>query len=134
MLPFVLMPQVCWPPAVIAVNVAVGALSWPKELSPQHVTVPSIRSAQVWLLPTATLANGPVGGVEFPARSLPQQVRLPVGRTAQEWLPPASSTPFVSAAAVAIDGATATFAAPAGAGVVSRPSPSRKADRAERAK
>jgi hypothetical protein len=81
--------------------------SWPRELAPQHRTVPSVRSAQVYSCPAVTVlavvipvtetgvvlhgrlrqVSGPVlvPLPSWPATFLPQHFTVPSDRTAQVW-------------------------------------------------
>jgi hypothetical protein len=52
----VLSPQVWKEPALTALKVPEGASVWPRTLSPQQATVPSVCTPQVWSLPPSTLA------------------------------------------------------------------------------
>ena len=47
---------------LVMVEVPVGRLVCPWELSPQQVTVPAVRIAQAWTRPAAIVVNFPVGG------------------------------------------------------------------------
>ena len=53
---------------------------------PQHSTVPSFLTPQVWCHPALTEVNSPSGGVARPKRSSPQQATEPSVLTPQVWL------------------------------------------------
>src|SRR3989442_6792136 len=94
--------------AVTGVGVAVGGVevagsvvplpSWPKSFSPQHRTVPSARSAQVWKPPAVTamavvipvtrtgvteLNEVVAGAPSWPGSFRPQHSSVPSGNRAQ---------------------------------------------------
>jgi hypothetical protein len=60
---FVLIPQVCAPPALTALKVPLGGTVEPSSSWPQHATVLSILIAHVWRLPALTALKVPPGGV-----------------------------------------------------------------------
>ena len=78
--------------------------SWPSSFSPQHLTVPPARRAQVWAEPAVTAETPPrpgtATGVGLPNRTLPpswpespspQHVTVPAGNTTHPWFAPTAS-------------------------------------------
>src|SRR5215831_12412606 len=84
------MAQLCDSPAVMVVNAPPGALSCPERFEPQHVTVPSARTAQLCCPPVATATKLPAGAVVCPALFEPQHATVPSTRSAHVWLKPVS--------------------------------------------
>ena len=72
MAPFVLRPQVWYPPALMWAKASVGGLDWPSRSYPQHATLPSVSRPQVWYLPAATRMNTPAGASDRPLPCEPQ--------------------------------------------------------------
>ena len=124
--PALVSAQVWSPPAAIALtplaspltstgtllSVVVPFPSWPKTLSPQHLTAPALVSAQVWTLPaaialtplaspltsTGTLLSVFVPFPSWPKPLKPQHLTPPALVSAQVWTPPAAIalTPLAS--------------------------------------
>jgi hypothetical protein len=61
----------------------------PAAFWPQHTTVSSVRSPQLWNVPALTCLNVPAGGDACPKELLPQQVMVWSGRRPHTWEKPA---------------------------------------------
>jgi len=72
-------------PALTSVNVPAGGVDWPKLLSPQQATVPSVLIPQVYTPPALTSVNVPEGGVDWREPLAPQQAKVPSVFTPQLW-------------------------------------------------
>src|SRR5947208_95256 len=60
----------------------------PPPPAPQHTTLASVRTPQLWSPPAVTAVNVPAGAFVCPAPSSPQQAIVPSPFSAHEWLFP----------------------------------------------